>query len=73
MTDLQERVQHLRARPLLLLCRTPKGKEQTMTLEECRRTGSAYIHIVADDLDQLLSAALNARAAAPGRAEAGNS
>ena len=59
MKDLQERVKKLRARPLLLVCRTPKGKEQVMTLEECRRTGSTYIHIAADDLDRLLSAELN--------------
>ena len=62
MKGLQERVQKLRARPLLLVCRTPKGKEQVMTLEECRRTGSVYIHIAADDLDQLLSVELGGKA-----------
>ena len=29
-----------------------------MTLEECRRTGSVYIHVAADDLDALLAAEL---------------
>lgn len=29
-----------------------------MTLEECRWTGSSYIHVVTDDLDQLLAVEL---------------
>ena len=33
----------LRSRPLLLLCRTRRGKEKIMTLEERRRNGSNYI------------------------------
>ena len=54
--ELEHRVAELRSRPLLLVCRTPKGRMQTMTLEECHRTGSVYIHVAADDLDALLSA-----------------
>ncbi len=55
---LEQRIAELRSRPLLLVCRTPKGQEKVMTLEECRRTGSAFLHIAADDLDALLSAEL---------------
>lgn len=56
--ELEKMVEKLRSRPLLLLCKTPKGKEKLMTLEECRRTGSRYIHLAADDLDRLLAAEL---------------
>ena len=56
--ELERRIAELRSRPLLLVCRDRKGRERIMTLEECRRTGSVYIHIAADDLDALLSAEL---------------
>ena len=58
MEELEQKIAQLRSQPLLLVCRTPKGREQVMSLEECRRTGSIYIHVVADDLDALLSAEL---------------
>lgn len=48
----------LRSRPLLVVCRTPTGKERVMTVEECRRTGSIFLHVAADDLDALLGAEL---------------
>ena len=41
--ELDKSIAELRSRPLLLVC---------------RRTGSVYIHIAADDLDALLSAEL---------------
>ena len=56
--ELLRRVEKLRSRPLMVLCKTPEGKEKVMCLEECHRTGSRYIHVAANDLDQLLSAAL---------------
>ncbi len=56
--ELEQRVAELRSHPLLLICRTPKGKEKVMTVAECRRTGSRYVHIAADDLDALLAAEL---------------
>ena len=37
-----------------------------MTVAECRRTGSRYVHIAADDLDALLSAELGALARGDG-------
>lgn len=55
---LEKTIAELRSWPLLLLCRTRRGKEKIMTLEECRRTGSSYIHVVTDDLDQLLESEL---------------
>lgn len=58
MNELDQRIAELRARPLRLLCQTPKGRKQIMTPQECRRTGSRYIHVVIDDLDQLLAAEL---------------
>jgi len=57
--DLERRIAYLRARPLLLLCRTPQGVERAMTVQECCQTGSAYIRcLVPDELDVLLEQAL---------------
>lgn len=58
IAELEQRIAELRSRPLLLVCRDRKGREKVMTLEECRRTGSVYIHVAADDLDVLLAAEL---------------
>lgn len=58
---LEQQVAELRSRPLMVLCKTPDGKEKVMCLEERHRTGSRYIHVAANDLDQLLSAALEDR------------
>lgn len=65
IAELEQRVMELRSRPLALLCRTPKGKEQVMTVLECVATGSVYIHITADELDELLSAELGERTKRP--------
>lgn len=59
--ELEQRIAELRSRPLLLLCRTPKGKEKVMTVAECAETGAVYIRLVADDLDELLAAELGER------------
>ncbi len=56
--ELEKSIAELRSRPLLLVCRDGKGRQKIMGLEECRRTGSVYVHIAADDLDALLSAEL---------------
>ena len=61
IAELEQRVMELRSRPLVLVCRTPKGKEQVMSVRECMTTGSVYVHIVADELDELLSAELGGR------------
>lgn len=58
IAELEQRIAELRSRPLLLVCRDRKGREKVMTLEECRRTGSVYIHVADDDLDALLAAEL---------------
>ena len=56
--ELDKYIAELRSRPLLLVCRDRKGREGIMTLEECRRTGSIFLHIAADDLDALLAGEL---------------
>jgi len=56
--ELEQQIAVLRSRPLLLVCRDRKGKEQTMSLQECMRTGSVFLHVAADDLDKLLGAEL---------------
>ena len=61
MEELNRQIAQLRSRPLLVVCRTPAGKERPMTLEERRRTESVFIHVAADDLDALLSAELGGK------------
>lgn len=59
LEELEKAVAELRSRPLLLACQDRKGLQKVMTLEECYRTvGSRYIHVIADDLDALLSTEL---------------
>ena len=56
--ELENEIAQLRARPLMLLCRTPSGKIQVMTVRECVETRASFVHIVADDLDMLLETEL---------------
>lgn len=63
ITELEQRIAELRSRPLLMVCRDRKGRQKVMTPGECRRTGSIYVHIAADDLDALLSAELGGESA----------
>lgn len=58
IAELEQRIAELRSTPLLLVCRDRKGREKVMTLAECRRTGSIFIHVAVDDLDALLAAEL---------------
>lgn len=58
IAELELEIALLRSRPLALLCRTLKGKEQVMTVQECVTTGSVCVHVVADELDALLAAEL---------------
>ena len=57
-TELEQRVSELRTRPLLLRCRLPNGREVVLTVADAAKTGATYIHIIADDLDELLTAGL---------------
>ena len=58
IAELEQRILELRSRPLLLVCRDRKGREKVMTLEECRRTGSVFLYVAADDLDKFLGSEL---------------
>lgn len=54
LKELEKEINQLRDRPLILLCRTPGGKEKKMTVAECVTTGSTFIHVCAEnDLDKL--------------------
>lgn len=53
--ELEQRISELRTRPLLLRCRLPNGREAVLTVADALKTGATYIHIVADDLDELLT------------------
>lgn len=53
--ELERRIDTLKARPLVLLCRTPSGRERVMSVQQCIETGSVFIHVVRDDLDELLA------------------
>ena len=52
--ELEDQIKKLRALPLLLVCRTPAGKEKAMSIRECMETGSRFLHVAADELDALL-------------------
>lgn len=58
LKELEKRIDKIRGRPLVLLCRTPGGEERKMSVRECIETQSSFIHIDAgnslDDLDRLL-------------------
>lgn len=58
IAELEKAIAELRSTPLLLVCRDRKGRQKVMTPAECRRTGSVFLHVVADSLDALLSAEL---------------
>ena len=55
---LLEQVEDIRREPLQICCRTPAGKVIVTSVEEAARQHCRYFHIVADDLDELLSKAL---------------
>ena len=52
--ELENHVEKLRTGPLLLVCRTPDEKEKAMSVRECMETGSRFLHVAADELDNLL-------------------
>lgn len=52
--ELEEQIRQLRAAPLVLICRTPTGREQAMSVQECMETGSRFLHVAVDELDKLL-------------------
>ena len=55
---LLEQVEDIRREPLQICCRTPAGKVIVTSVEEAARQLCPYFHIVADDLDVVLSQAL---------------
>ena len=59
--ELEQQVMEIRRRPLMMICRTPNGKERPMTVRECATTGSTYIHVAADELDELLARELGGK------------
>lgn len=60
--ELEREIHALRLRPLLVVCKTSKGKECCMSLRECVETGSAFLHVAVDELDALLDRAINGTA-----------
>lgn len=56
--DLERRIEQIRKKPLLVLCRTPNGNEKVLSVDDCIRSGGRYIHIVEDELDATLAEVL---------------
>lgn len=56
--EIEKRIADIRGKPLLLVCRTPKGKVCCMSVRECLETGSSFLHIAADELDEMLEQVL---------------
>ena len=59
--DLERKIEAIRAKPLKLLCKTPRGTEEIMSVRDCVRSGSRYICIIANELDTLLDDNLGKR------------
>lgn len=55
---LEQAVAQIRNKPLLLVCVLPTGKTCTTTIRECFASGAKYLHIAADELDEVLGRAL---------------
>ena len=59
---IEEAAENLRARPLVLVCRTPQGRVKAMSLQKCVETGSRFLYVAVDELDALLDRAINGTA-----------
>ena len=59
--ELEQKVAELHAKPLKVLCQKPDGKKAIMTVHDCIHTGSRYISIVEDEIDDLLAKYLEER------------
>lgn len=57
--EIEQQVKILRERPLRIVCQTPMGQVRSMSVRECVETGSSFLHIAADELDELLEQALS--------------
>lgn len=56
--ELEKRIAEIRSKPLMVVCKTRTGFISVMSVQDCIKTGSQFIHIAADELDVLLDQAL---------------
>lgn len=54
--EIETKIDKIRSRPLQLLCLMPSGKMRVLTVRQCWTAKARFLHVVADDLDQLLGA-----------------
>lgn len=54
-SKLLAEVEKLKEKPALVLCRTKNGEECILPIEECVRIEAKYIHLVCDELDELIA------------------
>ena len=59
--ELERKVAELRKKPLKVFCEKPNGRTAIMTITECVRSGSRYISLAEDEIDDLLSGYLEER------------
>lgn len=57
--DLLAEIAEARAKPLQIECQRPDGSRVVCTVENCRAHHWRYVHIVADERDELLDCSLN--------------
>ena len=57
--DLLAEIAQARAKPLQIECQRPDGSHTVCSVEECSAYGWRYVHIAADELDDLLDRSLN--------------
>lgn len=56
ISELEAKIKEIRDGPLKLLCLMPSGKTRVLTVRQCWTAKARFLHVVADDLDQLLGA-----------------
>lgn len=57
--ELLAEIAEARAKPLQIECQRPDGSRVVCTVEECQAHRWRYVHVVADELDELLDRSLN--------------
>ena len=56
--EIEAKIREIRGRPLKVICVMPTGRICTATVRQCAESKARYVRIIADELDELLGAAL---------------
>lgn len=65
ISEIEAKIKEIRDGSLKLLCLMPSGKTRTLTVRECIEAKAKYVHVVVDQLDELLGRELGGDAEYP--------